>query len=642
MFLRHLALRNYGVFRKADFELATTADRPLILITGNNGAGKTSLLEAIRLAFHGRRAFDTPLGEAEYLRLMESRFHSGDRGKPCSVALDFEYVDQYTTHRIAVERSWALRRQRIAEDLFVTLDGARLSTEDADDLLSSIVPPEIARYFFFDGERIQELADWELENESALFHAVADLLGLNVLDQLRSDVLRIAATGQKVGQGVRDLSQLLDDARCLSNATSTELRSAKVQLRKLRGSLDKARGAVRRIGVMHQSELAEAQASLAQLIAERRSLHEEAERAASDVLPLLCARTLRERFGKEIDARRRLEEREIVSTFIEEHAEDIRSELVSDRFKLAEARRILDTLGRVSRGKPLPVSATLPSLSRTESSWMQRVIERELPELAGRMRSILARMRAIDDEINRIQERTSKAPVEDSAGEAALAEFEKQQREFLEQEACVSSIEQKAVAAAASLEATEQLAKVQRMTSFRTGRLRLREELIRKVLEALPVLAERLHASKEQQFGRLLGDALRELWHKTDRLVAVEVSFSQRRIALMDSYGELRKRDLSAAEKQLFAVAFIYALAKLSGRQMPFVIDTPLGRLDREHRHRFVAGFLPSASHQVVLLSTDTEIVGSLFDDVRPLIAHHHELADQNDGATSPVQLALA
>ena len=75
---------------------------------------------------------------------------------------------------------------------------------------------------------------------------------------------------------------------------------------------------------------------------------------------------------------------------------------------------------------------------------------------------------------------------------------------------------------------------------------------------------------------------------------------------------------------------------------MPFVIDTPLGRLDRQHRRRFVAEFLPNASHQVILLSTDTEIVGPLYEDIRPLLAHHYELAEYNARATEPVDVASA
>jgi DNA sulfur modification protein DndD len=161
--------------------------------------------------------------------------------------------------------------------------------------------------------------------------------------------------------------------------------------------------------------------------------------------------------------------------------------------------------------------------------------------------------------------------------------------------------------------------------------------MMRKVVDALPNLASRMQASKEQRFAAYLSKALSDLWHKSQRITNVVVSFSERRIELYDSNGLLQKADLSAGEKQLFAIAFIHALAQLSGSRMPLVIDTPLGRLDREHRRRFASEFLPSASHQVILLSTDTEIVGSLFGDIEPLLANHYELSKYNGGITSPV-----
>lgn len=643
MILRRLSLDHFGIFKKASFNLVTDVDHPIVLVSGNNGAGKTSFLEALRIALHGRRAFDVPIGEAEYLRMMTNRFHLGDRSQTCAVTLEFDYIDLHRIRKVVVERTWAVRRQHVAEALCVTLDGNTLMVDEAEDLLTSVVPPEIARYFFFDGERIRELAEWEVEDESALFAAVSDLLGLGVLDQLRADLLRLSAMEGKSKRDAQDVSRVLEGAEDHARAMAAALRGIKGQTRKVRGAVDRARAEVRRIGALQQDEIAVLESELGELTAERRALIEEAQRSASDILPLLHARTLRRRFGKEITARRRIEDRAIVATFLQQHGEDISVAIKKHGLAIRAARKATDAIVKLAYGDPELVSdLPLPSLSRSDAAWMQRVIERELPEMAERTRAIVKRLRLIETRIGNLSARKRDAPNNDPAGETALRELEERQRAFVEHEALLLKAEEENTAAIAALDVAHDLAKAQRLAEFRTGRLRVREQLMAHVLEAIPVLSQRLQTSKEQRFGRYLGEALRELWNKTDRLVGVEVSFAERRIALLDAFGEIRKSDLSAGEKQLFAVAFIYALAKLSGRLMPFVIDTPLGRLDQQHRRRFVAGFLPNASHQVILLSTDTEIIGPLYDDIRALIAHHHELSDFNGGITAPVQVASA
>jgi DNA sulfur modification protein DndD len=92
---------------------------------------------------------------------------------------------------------------------------------------------------------------------------------------------------------------------------------------------------------------------------------------------------------------------------------------------------------------------------------------------------------------------------------------------------------------------------------------------------------------------------------------------------------------LSAGERQMLAVATLWGLAKASGRPLPAVIDTPLGRLDSAHRSHLIQRYFPKASHQVLLLSTDEEIYGRYYEELQPAIGRSYRLEfDQAEGRT--------
>jgi DNA sulfur modification protein DndD len=70
----------------------------------------------------------------------------------------------------------------------------------------------------------------------------------------------------------------------------------------------------------------------------------------------------------------------------------------------------------------------------------------------------------------------------------------------------------------------------------------------------------------------------------------------------------------------------LWALAKASGQKLPFIIDTPLARLDSKHRDNLIRHFFPVASHQVMVFSTNTEVDLQYFDLLRPHISQSYNL----------------
>ena len=124
-----------------------------------------------------------------------------------------------------------------------------------------------------------------------------------------------------------------------------------------------------------------------------------------------------------------------------------------------------------------------------------------------------------------------------------------------------------------------------------------------------------------------LQKAILEMWntlaHK-DRLVRTVQVLPENNFAveLFDASGnKLDKTKLSAGEKEIYAIALLWALVQVSGRVMPIIIDTPFGRLDSLHRGNLVRKYFPKASHQVILLSQDEEIVDEYYKQIKPYIA---------------------
>ncbi len=121
-------------------------------------------------------------------------------------------------------------------------------------------------------------------------------------------------------------------------------------------------------------------------------------------------------------------------------------------------------------------------------------------------------------------------------------------------------------------------------------------------------------------------DSFRELIRKPTLVTGLRIDPTTFNVELSGPKGQLTAERLSAGERQLLAIALLWGLARASGRVLPTVIDTPLGRLDSGHRSRLVSRYFPQASHQVMLLSTDEEITRSYYDTLKPSVGRSYRL----------------
>jgi len=153
---------------------------------------------------------------------------------------------------------------------------------------------------------------------------------------------------------------------------------------------------------------------------------------------------------------------------------------------------------------------------------------------------------------------------------------------------------------------------------------------------ALSAYSKRAAIEKTAALETAFAASFQRLARKEDLKFSAKIDSETFRVTLIDATGgEIDKSDLSAGERQIYAIAILEALATTSGKRLPIIIDTPLGRLDAKHREKLVKEYFPVASHQVVILSTDTEVDESFYADLYKDMSHAFKLEyDGESGST--------
>ena len=155
----------------------------------------------------------------------------------------------------------------------------------------------------------------------------------------------------------------------------------------------------------------------------------------------------------------------------------------------------------------------------------------------------------------------------------------------------------------------------------------------------MKVFLRRATVKKIAHLSELVTKSFRFLLHKQELVERVVIDPESFAITLIDKLGMVLPKDrLSEGEKQIFAISVLWGLSQASARPLPAIIDTPMGRLDSEHRNQLVERYFPHASHQVIILSTDTEIEVHYFEQLQSSVARAYHLKYDEGGRMTNVE----
>jgi len=143
-----------------------------------------------------------------------------------------------------------------------------------------------------------------------------------------------------------------------------------------------------------------------------------------------------------------------------------------------------------------------------------------------------------------------------------------------------------------------------------------------KIRAALEEFKSLLIVRKVRELESSVTTSFNVLCRKKDSMRRISIDPTSFAVTVIDRDGQpIPKAQLSAGEKQIYAISMLWALARTSRRPLPIIIDTPLARLDRDHRQLLAHNYFPHASHQVLMLSTDTEVDESYFESLAESIS---------------------
>lgn len=654
MRINKLVITDFGPYRgRNEISLTSSDDAPIVLFGGKNGTGKTTLFEAIGFCLHGKSSLGRRTARKDYEQAIRSKLHEYPDGKADSAAvrLEFEYAHMGEVDHYSVERSWRDRGKSIVENLEVRRNGqipSELNEDQWQDFLKELVPPGVSQLFFFDGEKIQELAS-AVKSDTDFEDSMYSLLGLDLIDRLDTDLsIYISRKLDESGvEGVNNEIQTLRDERDDFQREFEELKQEKKEktekLQELESKIDSKETKIAQEGGSYADKREKLKERRAELNASIEQHEEQIREIAKGAYPFTLAPDLCEAV---VDRLQTETERQNKATARDELTDELTDVLDDDEI-WQETDVPEDQVGQVAehiqeklQGR-LEIDQEEPELahqfSEAQRQEIYSLVDKALNDVPEQLSEVTEQLEEKTRERQEVESSLGKAPDEE-----VISPLIEDLNELTEERGVIKSrleeLEEEISKTQTKLERKKNEVENKLEEKARVEDVSERADLATDVRDAVQDFREELAKKKLRKLESKLSERYITLSNKGDFYDEIQIDEKTLDITIKTIHGnEKPHTELSAGERQIFATSLLWALAEISDRPLPFIVDTPLGRLDNDHRDNLITHFFPEAAHQVIILSTDTEIDDSQYQKLEGSISQAYHLEyDEGEGQTIP------
>ena len=697
MFIDSITIHNYRSYQGTSKIFFPNGKKNVFLIAGNNGFGKTTFLTSLVWCLYGKLMADV---DEKYRRDINDAQGYKSFAKQCmnnnlvkkldafgitpeekkyiqkngyvdllaeladisSYSIEIQISDVFipsipcSTITIHREYDYVLEQ----ETLEVLIDGKinELAKEVGYDIFINdfILSKDIAKFFFFDAEKIVSLAETKsAEEKRKLSSAYGEVLGIKKYEDIKRNLENLRVKFRKlsgVSVNVKELESVELDIQRLELAlcdTENKRDSLDQQLLSLRTSKDEIQEKLIREGNAMSVEEISRQKSLLQALKEKDATLKGKLREMLDIAPFAISGSLLTKLKHQADIEKEYKNSCSASEEINlalyktknQLLNTIKSELGFDNYSYLK-----DMISKVFESNTVKASNTdnisvLLDFSYSENNELQALYDNIRLSYNNLFRQLVKDIKNNALFLAKTQKKISAAELDGTDVEIQRL---REEREHIDKD--IQKIEQDI------RELSEKLGVFNKELSVKRKRLseltkivkvdnayKEKDVIAERLIVELTELLLRLRNSRRESLASKIKSELDVLMHKSDFIhnVEVEIQDGIMEIKLIGVDGtEIGKEKLSKGEQQLYATAILKSLVVESGISFPVFIDSPLQKFDRVHANNIITKFYPSVSKQVVIFPLlGKELSEEEYHGLMPNV--NSTFVIQNDGSHSYV-----
>lgn len=703
MQITKLVLDNFSSYEgKTVFDFTVKKKQPIILIGGLNGAGKTSIFTAIKIALYGPLAFGYTGNNAFYSKKIRGFINDkAFQTQPFTsgISIEIKLKQERETKHYTINRNWSIIDSKIEEEYSI-YEGSKFLEESEkilfETFILNIIPIDLFEFFLFDGEEVGTIFSSDGYNKYVK-NALLTMCGIDDFEILQHFCKnyngRIESEEEKeLNDKYQDLLNRIAETEESVTTCKTTLTNNEQEIASLQTLIEQREAEFVRSGGLPPEEAKILEEEVNKYDKKREHIAREIKTFFEELMPFFIMKDMIPQLSQQIKYEEKASIHEYIINMI---SKEFISNIVADKTKkdngisdaLYEAiikkfevtngafDDMIFDLSKTEMGQILHLADAVTSFDSKELT--KKIKEKD--KLVKRITSIRQRLK------NALSEEDAKRYTDEIVNakhKIELLEMESLQKQTEQENLSgkiqslyseLSSLKEKIRASTQDKHVLDLSTSISLMMErlINKSMISIRKQLSQKIIENLQQIYRKdnlisiieisenfkfelfqaqLFTMDElkslianigiKAFFKVIGDeSIRRLcryfsMNEADNIENAIISSDN------DDEIELYKRidlnTLSKGERQIFILALYWAIIQISGKHIPFVIDTPYARIDANHREEISSKFFPNISSQVIILSTDEEITKDYYEIIKPFISKEYLLTNnQSENKTT-------